>query len=318
MFCVCVPEHLRSEELRHAGRGRCRDDVRSQEKLLGYRGQRPASCLHSCTRARWGRIGGADAILGFMEKLLRSSFQSFLNTQAPSKTVTSCRSCVEHASWWLQDVWETLWGFGRPSPDGACVRQPQQNHALVALQRALRYRILWQRARWGTLQLVALQQTLMSCASVAACHAVTLLLGLTQRCIKHTLPLILSWTEAFLLKRAAPLKLRVGRSIYFARGFHILLFLLPYLCCSLSPCLVVHLVLFVSLLDLSVNLLFHWVIIWTSSCSPPPRPKATAGVSKICSLSVGKCFQQKLMWLRMFIPNRRCHWQLQTKAYWMQ
>lgn len=223
MFCVCVPEHLRSEELRHAGRGRCRDDVRSQEKLLGYRGQRPASCLHSCTRARWGRIGGADAILGFMEKLLRSSFQSFLNTQAPSKTVTSCRSCVEHASWWLQDVWETLWWFGRSSPDGACVRQPQQNHALVALQRALRYRILWQRARWGTLQLVALQQTLMSCASVAACHAVTLLLGLTQRCIKHTLPLILSWTEAFLLKRAAPLKLRVGRSIYFARGFHILL-----------------------------------------------------------------------------------------------
>lgn len=151
------------------------------------------------------------------------------------------------------------------------------------------------------------------------CLPVTLLLGLTQRCIKHTLPLILSWTEAFLLKLAAPLKLRVGRSIYFARGFHILLafFCLTSVAPS-PPCLVVHLVLFVSLLDLSVNLLFHWVIIWTSSCSPPPRPKATAGVSKICSLSVGKCFQQKLMWLRMFIPNRGCHWQLQTKAYWMQ
>lgn len=179
----------------------------------------PSQLHTSSVRSHWG------GWLGFMEKLLRSSFQSFLNTQAPSKTVTSCRSCAEHASWWLQDVWETLWGFGRSSPDGASVRQPQQNHALVALQRALRYRILWQRARWGTLQLVALQQTLMSisCASVAACHAVTLSLGLTQRCIKHTLPLILSWTEAFLLKRAAPLKLRVGRSIYFARGFHILL-----------------------------------------------------------------------------------------------
>lgn len=68
---------------------------------------------------------------------------------------------------------------------------------------------------------------------------------------------------------------------------------LPRLCFSLLPRHVVHHVLFVSLLDLSANL-----FISTESYNgllpvPFPQPKATAVVSKICSLSVGKCLQQK-------------------------
>lgn len=125
-------------------------------------------------------------------------------------------------------------------------------------------------------------------------------------------------TMAFLLKHVAPLKLWVVRIVFcptFPHLFfphphvltHSVPLSLPCLWCSLSLFHVVHLVLFVSLLDLSVNLLFHWVIQWTSSCSSPPQPKATAGVSKICSLSVGKCLQQKLMWLRVFIPSCERH-----------
>lgn len=48
-----VAGHMWSQQLWHAGRGRCGDYVRPQKKLLGHWRQWFARCFHSCTWAWW-------------------------------------------------------------------------------------------------------------------------------------------------------------------------------------------------------------------------------------------------------------------------
>lgn len=139
MFCVCVPEHLRSEELRHAGRGRCRDDVRSQEKLLGYRGQRPASCLHSCTRARWGRIGGLTRSSALWKSFLDREFSVIPKHSSTFKNChllqVMCWACLMMTPRRVRDslgIWEviTWWRLCSSASTKPCLGRPAARSTL--------------------------------------------------------------------------------------------------------------------------------------------------------------------------------------------